>query len=69
MCIYILKNRLVHQLLAGGGGECLAQRWWWRGSKKSNKPSKPPGVYENSTKTDGLPYIDLKNAKNAVFFT
>jgi hypothetical protein len=51
-----------------GGGECLAQRWWWRGSKKSNKPSKPHGIYENGTKKDGLPHIDLKNAKNAFFY-
>jgi hypothetical protein len=28
-------------------GESLARGWWWRKSKKSNKPSKPPGMYEN----------------------
>jgi hypothetical protein len=35
-------------------GECPARGWWWRESEKSNKPSKPPGMYENSTK---IPFL------------
>jgi hypothetical protein len=43
--------------------------WWWRESKKSNKPSNPPGMYENSTKTAGYPtLIDLKIVVNADFY-
>jgi hypothetical protein len=45
-------------------GECLAKGWWWRESKKSNKPFKSPGMYENSAKTAGLPHVmTLKTPK------
>jgi hypothetical protein len=62
-------------------GECPAQVWWWRKSKKSNKPSNPPGMYKtaqkqrkNNSKTAQKQLkngrfpalIDLTKAKNAL---
>jgi hypothetical protein len=44
----------VRRLLAGG---VPAQGWWWRESKKSNKTSKPLGIYENSAKTASFPHL------------
>ncbi len=37
--------------------ECPTQEWWWRESKKSNKPSEPPGMYENGAKTASFPHL------------
>jgi hypothetical protein len=39
--------------------------WWWGESKKSNKLSKLPRIYENS---QFLALFALKIAKNALFF-
>jgi hypothetical protein len=49
----------------GGGRECPARGWCWRESKESNKPHKPPGIYENGQ----FPaLIDLKITKKAIFY-
>jgi hypothetical protein len=40
-----------------GRGECPARGWWWRESKKSNKPSKTLGIYENGAKTAGIMHL------------
>jgi hypothetical protein len=43
--------------------------WWWRESKKANKTSKPPGIYEKGTKNGQFPHLlTLKNVENAVFY-
>jgi hypothetical protein len=58
--VYIYIYCFVRWLLAGG----VPARWWWRESKKSNKPSKPTGIYENSAKTAGYPHLlTLKSQK------
>jgi hypothetical protein len=42
--------------------------WWWRESEKSNKPSKPPGMYKNGARTASfLPLLTLKNHKTRGF--
>ncbi len=60
-------QELLCALIVGGGGGCPTRDWWWRESKKSNKPSKLPGMYENGAKMAGLIH-DIKIAENAVFY-
>jgi hypothetical protein len=42
--------------------------WWWRKSLKSNKPSKPPEINENSEKTGGFTqFLAYKSLKTPFF--
>ncbi len=41
---------------------------WWRGSQKSNKPSKPPTIYENSKKTEGFAHVLANKSQKMLFF-
>ncbi len=50
-------------------GECPVQGWWWRGSQKPNKPSKPPEIYKNGKKTNGLAHILAYKSLKTLFFT
>ena len=49
-------------------GERLVQGWWWRGSQKSNKPSKPPGINDNGEKTGGFAHIMAEKSPKTPFF-
>jgi hypothetical protein len=49
--------------------ECPARGWWWREFKKSNKPSKLPGMYKNSTKTASFPQLLTLKVPKTQFFT
>jgi hypothetical protein len=50
-------------------GECLAQGWWWKESKKSNKTSMPPIIYENGTKTTVFPHVLTLKKPKTPFYT
>ncbi len=55
-----LKTLRAAQELLGAptvGEGCARQGVWWKESKKSNKPSKPPEMYKNSTKTADFPHL------------
>ncbi len=49
-------------------GERPVQGWWWRRSQKSNKPSKPPEIYENSEKTVGFVHVLAYKLPKRPFF-
>jgi hypothetical protein len=56
-----VAQELLGTLTIGRGsawpGGVPGQGGWWRESKKSNKPSKPPEMYENGAKTAGLLHL------------
>jgi hypothetical protein len=57
---------LVHRLLAGGvpgPGVVVGRK-----SKKSNKPSKLPEMYENSEKTGSFAHVQANNSPKTLFF-
>jgi hypothetical protein len=61
-----LKNCLVRQLLAGGvpgRGVVVGE------SKKSNLPSKPPGMYKNSADMASFPHFLPQKSLKMPFFT
>jgi hypothetical protein len=49
--------------------ECLSRGHWWRELKEVNKPPILPNINKNGAKNRWFPsLIDLKIAKNAVFY-
>ncbi len=52
-----------------GRGKCLVRGWWWRRSQKSNKPSKPPEIYENGEKTGGFAHVLANKSLKTPFFS
>ncbi len=51
-----------------GGGSAQARGWWQRGCQKSNKPSKPPEIHENSEKTERFASVlAYKSPKTPIF--
>ncbi len=64
--------RAAQELLGAptiGRGSARPGGQWWSESKKSNKPSKPPKIYKNSTKTAGFLHLLTLKSPKMPFFT